>query len=177
MSGDEDQDARWRLALCEHVHGQGRLLFRLAYSLLRDAAAAEDACQQPFLKAWEERERIRSHRALRPWLVRTVTNASLQIVRRRRIEQRAVRAEAQGREDVMIAPVHEGDIREALLDALAKLPELTRMVVVLRVMRGMSGNEAKDLIGCSAAEVSRHLHRGLEQLRRLLPEFETDLNG
>jgi RNA polymerase sigma-70 factor, ECF subfamily len=177
VSDGEDQQALWRSALCEQVRLQARLLFRVAFGLLRDAAAAEDACQQAFMKAWEERERIRSHGALRSWLVRTVTNASLQIVRRRRLERRVIRAKVQGAEGGVFVPTRDEEIREALLDALSKLPETTRVVIVLRVMRGLSGNEVKELIGCSSVEVSRQLHRGLAQLRGLLPEFETDLNG
>jgi RNA polymerase sigma factor (sigma-70 family) len=177
VSAEEDQQARWKSALCDQVHSHGRLLFRMAFGFLREASAAEDVCQQAFLKAWEERERIRSLQALRPWLMRTVTNASLEIVRRRRIEQRVMRGEAQSRGEGATVPVFEADTRDALLEALEKLPETTRMVIVLRVMRGLSGNEVKDMIGCSASEVSRHLHRGLGHLRGLLPEFETEFNG
>ena len=57
--------------------------------------------------------------------------------------------------------------------AMDRLPETARMVVALRVMHGLSGNEVKDLLGCSAGEVSRQLHRGMEQLRGLLAEFQT----
>ena len=44
-------------------------------------------------------------------------------------------------------------------------------------MEGLAGNDVKELLGCSAAEVSRQLHRGLEQLRGLMVERETDAVG
>jgi DNA-directed RNA polymerase specialized sigma24 family protein len=59
--------------------------------------------------------------------------------------------------------------------ALRELPDLTRAVVVLRIMQGMSGNEVKGLLGCSAAEVSRRLYSGMEQLRTLLSGVTVDL--
>ena len=64
------------------------------------------------------------------------------------------------------------DMREAVVQAMDRLPETARTVVALRLMQGMSGNEVKDLLGCSASEVSRQLHAGMEQLRGLLAEFE-----
>ena len=159
------------------MHRRGRLLFRVAYGLLRNAVAAEDVCQQAFLRAWEERSRIRAPDALGQWLVRTVTNLCLRIVRRRRIERRVLGRYAFDRQKGVRRHGYESEVREAVLSGLAKLPETTQVVVICRVMQGLSGDEVKDLIGCSASEVSRHLHRGLEQLRRLLPEFETELNG
>jgi DNA-directed RNA polymerase specialized sigma24 family protein len=35
-------------------------------------------------------------------------------------------------------------------------------------MEGLSGNDVKELLGCSASQVSRILHEGLEHLRRLM---------
>jgi RNA polymerase sigma-70 factor (ECF subfamily) len=167
----------WEAALGAQVQQRGRLLFRVAYGLLRDAAAAEDACQQAFLRAWEEQGRIRSQEALGPWLLRTVTTDCLQRLRRRRIEQKVMRGYAERRadDDDVKAPGYDGELRDAILDALAKLPEVTQVVVVFRVMQGLSGDEVKDIVGCSAAEVSRQLHRGLDQLRHHLPELEMEL--
>jgi RNA polymerase sigma factor (sigma-70 family) len=177
VSGEHENPGAWEAALAAEVHQRGRLLFRVAYALLRDAAAAEDVCQQAFLRAWEERSRIRSREALGSWLVRTVTNDCLQIVRRRRIERKVMGRYASGLETDAKAPGHEGELRDAVLDGLAKLPDVTQSVVVLRVMQGMSGDQVKGLIGCSASEVSRQLHRGLELLRHRLPEFEMESNG
>jgi RNA polymerase sigma factor (sigma-70 family) len=60
--------------------------------------------------------------------------------------------------------------REMVIGALEKLPDTTRMVVTLRIMQQFSGNEVKELLGCSASEVSRRLHEGMELLRNLLAE-------
>jgi RNA polymerase sigma factor (sigma-70 family) len=177
VNSDQFEQVDFRAILSEQVRQSGRLLFRVAYGLLRDAAGAEDVCQQTFMNAWEHRGQIRSPAALRSWLATTVTNRSLEVLRRRRTEQRVLRLDLASRSDIEGLRVHEGELRDAILDGLAKLPEQTRLIVVLRVMRGLSGGEVKDLIGCSASEVSRQLHRGLEQLRHLLPELETEING
>ncbi|GEM_PF-1453202 len=154
-------------ALIAQVKSNSRLFFRLAYGVVRDVQAAEDVCQQAFLRAWELRGRIRDMEAMRAWLAKVVVNESLVVVRRRKSEQRARNLYPVPDEDCR-QPCERAEFRERLQDALDQLPEQTRMVVVLRLLDGMSGNEVKSLLGCSASEVSRRLHQGMERLRGLL---------
>lgn len=149
------------------VKSNSRLFFRLAYSVVRDVQTAEDVCQQAFLKAWEVRGGIRDVEAVRAWLAKVVVNESLVFVRRRKSEQRA-RSQYPVSGENGVQPCEQAEFRERLQDALDQLPEQTRMVVVLRLLDGMSGNEVKSLLGCSASEVSRRLHQGMERLRVML---------
>jgi RNA polymerase sigma-70 factor (ECF subfamily) len=155
----------WETILVEQVRRSGRLLFRLAFGILRDAGAAEDLCQQAFMRAWQGRGRMRDPVALQAWLTRVVVNESLQLYRRRQSERRA--HAHLGRRG---GPVTDGgealEWRELLHAGLAELSERTRLVVVLRLMEGASGREVKELLGISESEVSRRLHQGMEHLRR-----------
>lgn len=168
-------DAReWKQLLAEQARQHHRLYFRLAYGILRDVQAAEDACQQAFLKAWQQRDGVRDAARLKAWLTRVVVNESLQDLRRGQAESRGrsgySRTQAPYADDS-----HPADVREAAIRALEGLPEETRMIVVLRLMQGMSGNDVKTLLGCSASEVSRRLHHGMEHLRqRLAPIYVED---
>lgn len=166
----EPSDAGWRALLAQEVHCGSHLCFALAHRILRDRAAAEDVCQQAFLKAWEFRHHINSGQALRGWLLRVVTNESLQILRRKRAEER-VPAHIGRPEAAVSVSERQVALRESVLLALADLPETTRTVVVLRVMGGRSGNEVKAMLGCSAAEVSRRLHEGLEMLKGSMSDW------
>lgn len=58
---------------------------------------------------------------------------------------------------------------------MEQLPEPSRLVVTLRIMEEMSGRQVQDLVGCSAAEVSRRLHSGMDELRKLLADWKTDI--
>ena len=169
-------DASWNLLLSEQLRHNGRLFFRLAHNVLRDPVAAEDVCQQAFLRAWEQRDCIAADAgSLKGWLARTVINGSIQILRRGKVEQRVLSAQAHLRPaEVGGGGGGEvpGEVREAVLAAVAKLPETPRCVVVMRLLQGMSGGEVKDLLGCSAAEVSRQLHRGMDELRHLLADCD-----
>ena len=181
MSSVGDPDGAgcgWEGLLVEQVRRHGRLLFRLAFGVLRDVSAAEDACQQAILTAWEQREEIRDPAALRGWLARVVVNESLRMRRRQSGERRALR-EWNVRQEAATDnrsrsrdPTDRGErpeLHETLHTALAELPEKTQAVVVLRLMQGMPGEEVKGLLGCSSSEVSRRLHQGMAMLRQLHP--------
>jgi len=170
VNGGETANSEWDRLLSEQIRQNGRFFFRLAHNVLRDAQLAEDVCQQALLRAWEERERIQSGPTLKSWLARTVVNNSLQLVRRGKVERRVLGHQAYVRPDEEGPPGTREEDREAVLAALNRLPEPTRLVVALRVLEGMAGNDVKELLGCSAAEVSRQLHRGLEQLRGMLTD-------
>lgn len=151
----------------DEVKRRGRLFYRLAFGILRDAQAAEDVCQQAFLKAWQRRGQLRSSDALPAWLTRVVTNESLQAVRRRQRVQ-PVDATDWLAETGSVGADERDERRQHIQAALAELPEQTRAIVVLRLIEGLSGKEVTALLGLSAPEVSRRLHQGMEQLRHKL---------
>ncbi|MEX0654589.1 MAG: sigma-70 family RNA polymerase sigma factor [Phycisphaeraceae bacterium] len=156
--------SQWERAIEEQASEHGRFYFRVAQGILRDAAAAEDACQQALLRAWQQEEAIRDVDRIRAWLTRVVVNESLQVLRKRKREREVLA-------DQRVQDNHSGDpgaglaVRETVRLALDELPEPTRTVVVLRLINGFTGNEVKAMLKCSASEVSRRLHAGMDQLR------------
>ena len=76
----EDRSAE--LDLAQLVHDYAPLLFRVAHSLLRDRAEAEDAVQDTLVRVLEHRARLARVVDLRVWLVRITWNLALD--RRRR---------------------------------------------------------------------------------------------
>jgi RNA polymerase sigma-70 factor, ECF subfamily len=154
----------WERMLREQARLHGRQFFRVAFGILRDTHAAEDACQHVLMKAWELRERIRDPVALQAWLLRVIVTESLQMVRRRKSELHAY-GEYVPDSGAQMSEADRAEFRELFHAALADLPEQTQVVVVLRLIDGMTGNEVKNLLACSASEVSRRLHHGMEYLR------------
>lgn len=166
----------WDGLLQEHVRLHGRRFFHIAYGILRDAHAAEDACQAALLKGWTLRDRIAEAGALHAWLLRVVITESLRLLRRRRSEARLQRHLVGSAPDGM-SPAERVEFDEAFRAALADLPETTQTVVVLRLVEGLSGNEVKRVLGCSASEVSRRLHYGMEYLRERLSKTYLQQDG
>jgi len=136
--------------------------------MLRDHAAAEDACQAAFLKAVTHGQGVDADR-LGAWMGRVVSNECLTRLRRRRTRQKhrpLVAHHQHGRSDQPVSGTPEENAEHAawLLDQLdVELAE----VVTLRVMRGCSGQETARLLQVSPATVSKRLHRAMEQLREI----------
>ena len=139
-------------------------MYRLAYGILRESTAAEDACQQAMMRLWERGEQIRDAAAVRGWLARTVLHEALAPHRRRAVEKRAI-AELGRRASEPATVLDRMADRELVTSALEHLDEHRRIVVAMRVIHGISGKEAAQTLGCSASEVSRYLHEGLDRMR------------
>src|SRR3954454_6579625 len=110
--------------------------------ITQDAADAEEAAQDGFLKAWRALPRFRLGEPLRPWLLTIVANEARN--RRRSARRRAALAlRAQAPDDRSAeAEVLAGESRAALLAAIARLREDDRLVVRRRYLVEVSGAEA-----------------------------------
>lgn len=160
-------DEDWRDLLEMQAREHSGLFFKLAYGVLRESSAAEDACQQALLSAWKSRREINKPAALKAWLCRSVLNTSLAQLRRRQTEQRVLSKKALT-STLETEPDESLERREMALAALAEVPEPARTVVALRVMEGLAGREVAVIVGCSPAEVSRRLQHGLLCMRRYM---------
>ena len=150
------------------------VLFRVALSLSRDAASAEDALQETFLAALEQADRYDPALPVMPWLLGILRH---KVGRERwrggrtvdplRIEPRLLPAdpadEAERRE-------LEGKVREAL----DSLPEPYRAVALMRWRYGLEPGEIAHIRGEPPGTVRSLLHRAVEKLRvgmGVLPAF------
>lgn len=140
-------------------------MYRLACRMLGDAAEADDALQEAYLKAYQalRREGFAGHSRLETWIYRIVTNACLDALRRRKskLRERVDRSdEAPGSPEQHLA------LRE-LDQWLGGLPAEQRAVVVLRCVEGLSTAEAADALGISQGAVEQRLVRARATLREI----------
>jgi RNA polymerase sigma factor (sigma-70 family) len=148
--------------------------FRTAYVISGDAADAEEAAQDAFVKAHAALGRFRAGAPWRPWLLTIVANEARN--RRRsagRRDQLAVRAAAA--EPSLVSASAESavllaDRREALHGALARLEDRDRQVVFLRFFLDLTEAETAAALGCRPGTVKSRLHRALERLRAHLED-------
>ncbi|MEL7639261.1 MAG: sigma-70 family RNA polymerase sigma factor [Solidesulfovibrio sp.] len=142
-------------------------LRRYARALLRDPQAAEDLVQSCLERALCRFNQWQRDRRLRPWLLAIMHNLHVSGVRRRADEPAAVSLT-----DSMAAATH--DNQESRLDAqrvlaaARELPEDQRMAVLLVGVEEMSYRDAAEVLGIPLGTLMSRLHRGREQLRRLL---------
>lgn len=150
-----------------------QVAFRAAYLVVRDAEAAEDVCQEGFIRAYHHLRRFRVGEPFRPWLLRIVTHLALNHVRarnrRRGLFERLLRAPREheaGPEPEMVA----GERRELVLRALEELPPDDRIVLYLRHFLDLPEREIATAIGKRPGTVKSRLHRAGGRLRAVIEE-------
>jgi RNA polymerase sigma-70 factor (ECF subfamily) len=150
------------------VDAFAEVAFRTAYLVTGDAAEAEDAAQEAFVKAYRALDRFREGSPFRPWLLRIVGNTARN---RRRSANRQLglrlRAEAQAPAAPSTSP--EADLlrrerRRALLEAINALPADDRMVIGARYFLDLPEAEIAVLAGVAPGTVKSRLFRARRRL-------------
>jgi RNA polymerase sigma-70 factor (ECF subfamily) len=167
-------------ALEELMRIYNRRLFRTARAILRDDAAAEDALQEAYLRAYGSIGSFRGDARLSTWLVRIVANEAL--ARRRKEQRRAAVFPIQPgiEEDIMDAgegpqrSAERGEVRRLLEQKIDALPDGYRAVFVLRALEELSVEETAAALDIPAATVRTRFFRARSQLREALSR-EIDL--
>lgn len=161
-------------ALAELMGRNNQRLFRLARSILRDDAEAEDVVQESYLRAFAALDGFKGDAALGTWLSRIVVNEALGRLRRRRptvdLDDLA-EVPAGAAPEADSSPEHSaarGEIRRLVEHALDGLPEPFRVVFVLRAVEQLSIAETATCLGIPAQTVKTRFHRANAQLRRAL---------
>lgn len=134
-------------------------LYRLAQSILRHTADAQDAVQQAAVKAWQARDRVRSGNE-RAYFTRIVINECRNIQRQRM----RILPVAEFPDEGYMPPDME------LKNAVAALPENLRLPILLKYMEGYSEKEAAQALDITVPTLKARLHKARRQLERELRE-------
>lgn len=164
--GDQNEGTCNESALLARlVHQETASAHRLAMSIVRDGALAEDVVQESFVKAWLALPSWRGEAPIRHWLLRIVHNTAISMLRSIRDVQTEpeVLAREPGRLDVS-KHVENLVALEKLWEALGAMDELSRTVVVLREIEGLSYEEICAILDAPMPTVKTRLYRA----RRLL---------
>ena len=142
-----------------------RSLARFARRLSGSAASADDLVQETCLRAWRAFggfDRLNP----RAWLFRILINTHRDEGRRRRsLYIHAGDIHASGIEQAACAP---DDRRPEILQALGRLPEEQRTVLLLNVVEGFTCQETADILAVPIGTVMSRLSRGRQAMRSLL---------
>ena len=137
--------------------------FRVAYSILRGSAAAEDAAQEACAVVVARIGRLRSTAAFATWFYRIVVREALRVGRRQR--------PCEPLDDVVLGS--EGALYDAIarLDvaqALRALTPMQRTAVTLRYYADLNSREIGEVLGIPEGTVRSHLSAARARLGRML---------
>lgn len=147
------------------------MTFRTTYLVLGDAAEAQDAAQEAFVRAYRAFDRFREGEPFRPWLLRIAVNAARN--RRRSARRRAglqLRAEANAQRDATAASAEAAALaaerRRGLLEAVNELPPDERLVIGARYFLDLPEAEIATLAGVPRGTVKSRLSRARAKLAK-----------
>jgi RNA polymerase sigma-70 factor (ECF subfamily) len=154
----------------ERHHGR---LFGYLCSRGLDAATAEDLVQKAFLYVWEHRAEIDPDQSLRAYLFRIGYTRALNHHRNAsRTEPEATLDDTPGTQAPPDEETINAELRSALDNAIAALPDRRRAVFELCFLRDFTYREAATALDIRPRTVETHMRLALRDLREALSELE-----
>jgi RNA polymerase sigma-70 factor (ECF subfamily) len=150
-----------------------RQAFGLAYRILGDGGAAEDAVQEAFLTVWRQSEKVDAARG-------KLTSFVLTVVHHKAIDALRVRKGQMSRQvslDPVLVEKAGPDVterallaldRDAIRDAVSLLPEDQRRVVLMAYFEGKTHVEISDELGVPLGTVKSRMRLALDKMRTAL---------
>jgi len=160
----------------------------VAYRLLGSTHDATDVAQDAFLRAYRGLGGLEDPRRFGPWLMRIVTNLSLNF---RRSRETGVARSAAALDDVIEGPEGfrhpagepragassptdsslAGELRDAVGQAIDKLPDKQRLALVLYSIEGLPQKEVAEILECSLELVKWNVFQARKSLRKELGPY------
>jgi RNA polymerase sigma-70 factor, ECF subfamily len=176
-----DGDAR---GFDELISRYQRRAVSVAYRLLGNAQDALDVCQDAFLRAYRSLESLEDPERFAPWLMRTVSNLSLNYRRSRRpsspipADDCLLKGADEGAgSDWMVSANMPPDdtvaaeLSKAIAKAISELPEKQRLALVLFAIEGMPQKDVAEVLECSIEAVKWHVFQARKTLKDKLAEY------
>ncbi len=170
-SGDQEAFAELVTTYRERIH-------RLVYGLLRDRDEAEDVTQEVFIKAYYRISSYKGQSAFYTWLYRVAVNAATdwrkKWWKRKGLSLSESPTGPEGLADERARPerlAHGRELGQRLDEALGKLPEKYRTILVLREFEGLSYDEIARVLELPKGTVESRLFRARERLKTLMTPY------
>ena len=177
-----------RQAFDELVHRYQRQAVAVSYRLLGNSHDALEVTQDAFVKAFSSLAMLQKPEAFGGWLMRIVSNLSLNYRRSRRTRQQLplddllgpteasqqAAAQTGGGSDWMAQsgdPVHlleSEELGRKLQQALQQLPEKQRLAIIMFTIEQMPQKQVAEALNCSVEAVKWHVFQGRKRLKEIL---------
>jgi RNA polymerase sigma-70 factor (ECF subfamily) len=163
LQGDQD-------AFAELIHEHENALFNLTYRMLGDAAEAEDAAQEAFIRAYYHLGQYDPARAFRTWLLSIGAHLCIDLMRKRRIRWLALdetlppQYDAVGSEHLLDDDALSRERGEMVQGLLNRLRPDDRAIIALRYWGDLSYEEIAESLRVTTAVVKSRLFRARQAM-------------
>jgi RNA polymerase sigma-70 factor (ECF subfamily) len=178
-----------RKAFDELIRRYQRQAVAVSYRLLGNSQDSLEVTQDAFLKAFTSLDTLQKPEAFGGWLMRIVSNLSLNYRRSRKTRTAVPLAEVLGPQSGETTEGHGGgsewmssgagdpvrglegkELGAKLKAALAQLPEKQRLAIVMFTIDEMPQKQVAEALGCSVEAVKWHVFQGRKKLKEILKE-------
>ncbi len=168
------------------VKSYQRRAVSVAYRLLGNVDDAGDVSQDALVRAYRNLSQLEDPTRFGAWLMRVVTNLSLNYRRARKARSTASLDDALSAAAVVrdpstgsrltgrsIAPgdALSGELHAAVTDAIGRLPDKQRLALILFSVEGLPQKEVADILECSVELVKWNVFQARKKLREMLEAF------
>jgi len=162
-----------------------RKVYAVALGIVRDPDLAWDVAQEAFVRVHQHLAEFKGESAFSTWVFRIASHLSIDSVRRERtrakddLEETDEAALAEGGDGILATALgtnpQESALRRELMDkigeALERLPEKHRTILVLREVEGLSYEELAERLGIQKGTVMSRLFHARRKMQALLREY------
>ena len=141
-------------------------VFRFALKHLKNEMSANDIVQETFTKVWVKREDIQAEK-VKSYLFTTAYHTILDWIKK---ESRSGDMEHVG--EVSMSRTESVDLKEVLNEALDKLPEVQKSVVLLRDYEGYNYAEIAEITGLNESQVKVYIFRARKALKTYIKRLD-----
>lgn len=158
-------------------------VFRVYYSpllnyagrILKDAELANDVVQETFCRFYENRQKLNVAISLKSYLYKSVYNACLDVIKHKKVEAAYLNRELLDFYFSKVIQTPEAELalqneelREAVQEAIRKLPERCREIFVLSKVEGLSNKQIAEQLNISIKTVEAQMTTAFTRLRKEL---------
>jgi RNA polymerase sigma-70 factor (ECF subfamily) len=187
----EDQEQTWveqalagdTAAFSSLVEAYQRPVYNLAYRMLGNAAEAEDAAQEAFIRAYTRLDTYDVSRKFSSWMLSIASHYCIDVIRRRRVNLLSIEELPPMTDLSMPRSAHpeyvvaRGQVADQVQQLLCTLPDHYRIPVILRYWYDMSYREIADTMEVTESTIKTRLHRARAKLAECMQRSSDSAEG
>jgi RNA polymerase sigma-70 factor (ECF subfamily) len=147
------------------------LVYKVSYHITGNSAAAEDICQEAFIKYYNRPVPLPTLNDAKYWLIRVVKNLSFNYGKREKRKQKVfekIKHEPYYSEETGEKEILKKETKETVNRVLDNLPEKLKAPLVLREFSGLNYKEISKVLGISESNVKVRIFRARENIQKMI---------
>jgi len=148
----------------QSVHEHSNALFRFAFKNLKDRDEANEIVQIAFEKLWIHHQNVEATKA-KSYLFTTAYHAMADLWRK---SKRMTEMTPEVEQQKSAQPIDFSGLKQVLHNALSRLPDIQRTVILLRDYEGYSYEEIGQMTNLNESQVKVYIFRGRQTLKNII---------